>query len=290
MPRALLVDDEPRLCELCRRALSALGVESDAVYDGEEAIQAFDAAPYDAVVTDLRMPRRHGHSLAVELLSRRPEPVVFVLTGLAAPPLVSDLLCRGVRRVLHKPFDYRKLAELVKGAIDRGSATTRPAEGAAPSPLRLVKSIELSLQELTDIFADQLRGVFETAGETADPPAAVGDFIKRFAKQEQQASEIEGPMAAGRQTERAPCDAIALAVPVTRHFSPCGEAFRAAIRDISEGGLRVLHTRATDAKFLAIGWRATAIPAGELGVVGRVTRCVPRSPFYDIGVQFVLSD
>ena len=67
MHRALVVDDEPQVRELTSRALARYRFQCDQACDGEEALEACNRVAYDAVVTDLRMPRRHGHSLAVEL-------------------------------------------------------------------------------------------------------------------------------------------------------------------------------------------------------------------------------
>ncbi len=82
---------------------------------------------------------------------------------------------------------------------------------------------------------------------------------------------------------------IADAVPVDRAWERNGEPFKLALRDLSEGGGRFLHTRATNAEYLAICWKATRL-AAQIRVVCKVRRCRPCGPFYDLGGEFVMAD
>ncbi|MEM9186170.1 MAG: response regulator [Planctomycetota bacterium] len=295
MHRILVVDDEPQVRDLTSRALRKCDLRCDTAADGDEAMHRFELQAYDTVVTDLRMPRKHGHSLAVELLGKPSPPKVMVVTGLADPRLVRDLIGRGVEDVLHKPVDYDVLAMKVLAIAEKSARDApRPSAvglGAGPkSPAQILKSIEKSLVELTDIFDDSLAGVFEFDDELNEPPKSVSDFITRFGLQEEEDATIPKEVQEARAKERVRCHTSAVAVPVTRRFAPDGEPFRVAIRDVSESGIRLLHTRATNAKYLALSWNAEALPATELRVVAKLMRCKPLSPFYDIGGQFVMAD
>lgn len=98
--RILLVEDEAIIAELFAETLLADGHQVEVAGDGEEALARFEAAeaqgrPYDIVVTDVRMPRMDGVTLAHRLRGGHPDlPVVVVsgyasveqLTGLAAEP------------------------------------------------------------------------------------------------------------------------------------------------------------------------------------------------------------
>ncbi|MEN1680724.1 MAG: response regulator [Planctomycetota bacterium] len=293
MPRILVVDDEPQVRDLAVRAMRQRNFECDSAGDGEAALQLFDQSPYEAVVTDLRMPNKNGHALAVELLNKTPRPQVFVLTGISAPPLVADLRERGVTRVLQKPINFSNLADLVQADLTQPLTSTARKPAPKPrvvKPKEVLKGIECSLQELTEIFADALTGLFEFEDDLVDPPSSVDEFVNRFEKREIEDEQQKSPVPDARRKERVRCKATAIAVPVTKHFARNGEPFRVAIRDLSESGIRLLHTRATNANYLALTWQAATLPATDLAVVARVMRCSPKSPFYDIGGQFVMSD
>ena len=108
--RILVVDDEPVVRELTILALEREGYECDPAINGEQALKMLRMSPYDAVVTDLRMPYLHGHALAVELLSRDDRPVIVVVTGVIEPKLARDLLARGVDDIFFKPVNHKLLA------------------------------------------------------------------------------------------------------------------------------------------------------------------------------------
>jgi PAS domain S-box-containing protein len=62
--RVLVVDDNAGNRELVRSVLEAVGVEVAEAVDGEEGVAAAFAAPYDAILMDLRMPRLDGVAAA----------------------------------------------------------------------------------------------------------------------------------------------------------------------------------------------------------------------------------
>ena len=82
---ALIVDDEPVSCKMMTFALTQEGFSCDAAKDGEEGILFCRHRDYDLVVTDLVMPNRNGHSMAVDLLAAQSHPVVIVHTSVNEP-------------------------------------------------------------------------------------------------------------------------------------------------------------------------------------------------------------
>lgn len=62
--RVLVVDDNAGNRELVRSVLEAVGVEVVEAVDGEAGVAAAAAAPYDAILMDLRMPRLDGVAAA----------------------------------------------------------------------------------------------------------------------------------------------------------------------------------------------------------------------------------
>jgi DNA-binding response OmpR family regulator len=108
--QALIVDDEPISCKMMTFALAQENFSCDAAKDGDEALGFCRHREYDLVVTDLVMPNRNGHSLAVDLLAAKSRPVVIVHTSVNEPRLTKDLLLRGVDEVVYKPTNYKALA------------------------------------------------------------------------------------------------------------------------------------------------------------------------------------
>ena len=119
--RALVVDDEPTVRSLTIRALRREGFSCDAAADGVEAKQMMDSNHYAVVVTDLRMPNRHGYALAMDILALENRPAIVVLTGIFDARLVKDLIGWGVDCLEIKPVQYDFFATKVRAIVDRRS-------------------------------------------------------------------------------------------------------------------------------------------------------------------------
>lgn len=294
----LVVDDEPQVRALTVRALATAGVVCEQAEDGESAFRKLCTKAYDGLITDLRMPRRHGHALCKDAMTLPEPPRMMVVTALADPRLVRDLMGRGVYDVVQKPVQYDVLAAKVLTMLERGASPSipKPAPKTTQRPTRvnLLHQIEATLVELTDLFGERLDTVFDVSDELPDPPRAVREFIRRLAESEvadgDHPKAVVLPQHNERQKSRVTCYTTAIATPVDRKWAPCGEGFKLALRDLSESGGRLLHTRAVNAEYLALTWNATQLVAKQIRVVCRVRRCKPCGPFYDIGGQFVMAD
>ena len=85
--RVLVVEDEELVRATLRLALEQQGCEVLTAEDGVEGLDAVDLQPFDAVVTDVRLPRRDGLWLWRQATAARPELVgrfVFI-SGHAFP-------------------------------------------------------------------------------------------------------------------------------------------------------------------------------------------------------------
>ncbi len=121
--RVLYVDDEEALVLLASRALTRLGHSVSGFTDPETALEAFRAHPqdYDAVVTDLSMPRLSGFELARELLALRPGIPVMMTTGYIRGEDEQLARAAGIRELVLKPVTMDELAKVLDAMI-RGAA------------------------------------------------------------------------------------------------------------------------------------------------------------------------
>lgn len=152
--------------------------------------------------------------------------------------------------------------------------------------------IETMLAGLTERSGDRLAAVFDDVEELPNPPRAVRDYIKRLEAAEiaQKAKRQVAAIAAGKegfQEEYTRSFATVVAATLSRECNPTGGYFKLALRDLNENCARLLHTRATNAEYLALSWEATQFTAKPLSVVMQVRGCRAFGPFYEYSGKFV---
>lgn len=79
----LIVDDEPHARYLLRKILEAheaVGACYEAA-DGREALQVLDQQACDIIFLDVNMPGSNGITIAAEIATRRPTPLIIFVTG-----------------------------------------------------------------------------------------------------------------------------------------------------------------------------------------------------------------
>jgi two-component system cell cycle sensor histidine kinase/response regulator CckA len=113
----LVVEDEDGVRRMLARALREGGYEVVEAGDGAEALERAAERRFDAVVTDVDMPRLGGLDLARRLgAERRAPPVLFVSgTGVDARETSRSGLPRW--RFLGKPFSDAALLEALHGLL-----------------------------------------------------------------------------------------------------------------------------------------------------------------------------
>lgn len=108
--RLLLVDDEALSVMMVGEFLERQGYEVDKAYDGIEALALCQQHVYDAVITDIRMPRMDGRALIAELEELQPGTPVIVVTGHLKESDGAELGAN-VLTILPKPFQLAHLRE-----------------------------------------------------------------------------------------------------------------------------------------------------------------------------------
>lgn len=118
--KLLCVEDNPTQRKMIDLMLAATGIDVEFACNGHEALEAYQASEYDAVVMDVDMPEMSGLQAAKEI--RQMEggfhlgytPILF-LTGDNSDAHLDEGFSAGGDGHLMKPFT----SEALTGAIDR---------------------------------------------------------------------------------------------------------------------------------------------------------------------------
>ena len=79
--KVLIVDDDPFIRRLISSILTLKRHQCEEAIDGMDALEKFTKNPFDAVITDIRMPGMDGIELTCELLKLQPALPIIVMTG-----------------------------------------------------------------------------------------------------------------------------------------------------------------------------------------------------------------
>ena len=115
--RILIVDDEPDLRTLYELTLLRQGYRIEAAGNLQEAREHLEAARFDAVLTDMRLPDGLGLDLLRDLAKQqRPERCV-VITAYGSAENAVEALKGGAFDYLTKPVDLKQFRSVVASAV-----------------------------------------------------------------------------------------------------------------------------------------------------------------------------
>jgi len=152
----LFVDDEQMVLDGLRRALWSMRGEWEMhfVSSGAAALDALDSMPFDAVVTDMRMPGMDGVQLLELVKERHGNLVRIVLSGQSS----KDAILRSVapaHQFLSKPCNLQELkARLNQAFASRDLLSNQPLASIV-SRMRSIPSLPHLYNDLTVALRDE---------------------------------------------------------------------------------------------------------------------------------------
>ena len=128
--RLLVADDQPDVIEALRLLLKAEGYEIETASSPRAVVEAVQAREFDLVLMDLNYARdTTSGAEGLDLLSRLrdidPTLPVVVMTAWASLDLAVEVMRRGARDFVAKPWDNARLLAIVRTQVELGSALRR---------------------------------------------------------------------------------------------------------------------------------------------------------------------
>ena len=162
----LIADDEESIRHMLTLLLADRGYEVRAVKDGEEALRELSARDYDALLTDVRMPRMDGLALVRAAQAASPDTTLIVMSAYGSHELAIEAMKAGAYDYLPKPFRPDDVLLVLRKAEERERLRTEN--------LRLRREIAAS-RPLPTIVAESvaMREVLRLAQKVAKTPTTV---------------------------------------------------------------------------------------------------------------------
>jgi DNA-binding NtrC family response regulator len=104
VPSILVVDDEERVREGCRKVLAREGYEVSIAESGESGLKMIERQHYDIILLDLMMPSLSGFDVLAHVKALHPDSLVIVISGYATLENSIEAMKRGAFDFIPKPF------------------------------------------------------------------------------------------------------------------------------------------------------------------------------------------
>jgi RNA polymerase sigma factor (sigma-70 family) len=118
-PVVFVVDDDPSIRELLTWLMKRNALQVQAFGDAREFLAAYRPGQAGCLVLDLNMPGMDGLELQQNLKAQGVLIPVIFLSGGADVPKAVRAVREGAIDFLEKPFDYKRVVELVRECLER---------------------------------------------------------------------------------------------------------------------------------------------------------------------------
>ncbi len=118
MPAILIVDDDPKLCELLESVLHEESYQIYIAHNGEQALKVLSEKSIDLLLLDIMMPVLDGLQTARKVCQQYSTPILM-LTAMADEASKIEGFEAGADQYLAKPFSVPELLMRIKSILRR---------------------------------------------------------------------------------------------------------------------------------------------------------------------------
>ena len=126
MAGILVVDDELSMREFLKILLEKEGHRVTTAAEGKSALALAEKAPFDLLISDIRMPGMTGLELLARIKELRPETAAIMITAFASPDDAVTAMKHGAFDYITKPFNVEEIKKVIRAAMKK-----KPQAGVA---------------------------------------------------------------------------------------------------------------------------------------------------------------
>ena len=124
--RILVVEDDKKTASFIAKALKAESFAVDVLDNGDDALEAVELTPFDAVVLDIMLIGRDGLSVLRQMRAHGNQTPVLLVSARGGINERVEGLNAGAEDYLAKPFALEELTARVRALVRRGSDVKTP--------------------------------------------------------------------------------------------------------------------------------------------------------------------
>jgi response regulator RpfG family c-di-GMP phosphodiesterase len=118
-PRVLVVDDEKVIREILADFLSLEGFQVAVASDGVVALEQLSKAPFDMVISDLKMPNMGGLELLEHIQTEHEDILTVIMTGFGTVETAIEAMKKGAYDYILKPFKVEEVVHIVQRGFEK---------------------------------------------------------------------------------------------------------------------------------------------------------------------------
>ncbi|HEY9201980.1 MAG TPA: sigma-54 dependent transcriptional regulator [Gammaproteobacteria bacterium] len=128
--RALIVDDEPDICQLAEITLNRMNIDTLSAYNLQDARQLLQENEFNLCLTDMNLPDGNGIELVQHIQNEFPHIPVAVITAYGNVESAVSALKAGAFDFIAKPVDLSVLRRLVESSLKLSSPSANEQASA----------------------------------------------------------------------------------------------------------------------------------------------------------------
>ena len=158
-PTVYVIDDDESIRELLSWLMKRNGIRAEAFPNAKAFLKAYRPGDPGCLVLDLYMPGMSGLDLQQYLKEVGIEMPVIFLSGRADVPKAVAAVKSGAIDFIEKPFDYRKIVDLVRDCLRRDADARAGREEAKLRGERLASLTQREREVLERVVAGKVNRV-----------------------------------------------------------------------------------------------------------------------------------
>ena len=112
--KVLLVDDDDAVREMMTQTLQHKGFEVVAAGNVTEALRSIASGSFDVLITDLHMPNPgDGFTVVTAMRHFQPKALTLIVSGYPDVQRAMDTIALEADEIIVKPFDFKRLPDLI---------------------------------------------------------------------------------------------------------------------------------------------------------------------------------
>lgn len=162
--KALVIDDEPLVCNIVAGVLTTEGWNVHKASNGEDAIAMLERENWSLVFCDVQLGDADGFAVLRRFTELHPESNIILMTGYGSAEGALEAVSLGAYDYLLKPFDLHDIQTISRNIRSKLLRNTQASESPPPTQTQPTQPKKINLIGQNPAFVEVMKLVGRVAG------------------------------------------------------------------------------------------------------------------------------